>query len=341
MLIDAVQTRQVETKLMIVVSKLLIMAAILLFSFAPAYAFEVHRYVIQDSELRIYPVDQSLGRRQQHAALYGILEIMQQGAPQDLVDFVKVSLYEMAGLYEEEALRSDKSTNKDGFQIARWRNQSMEFAANLYHVADSIDITTSLEVDMDDTGELQILIDGKPYILNSPQIAKPQVLDERIINHLCSMRYCDPGLPAVQQNNFKRTIVIEAAWNVTEENMPEYVTSDGLHFRFANLENRSRKQIALLKIIKEIKFIAETLKDAKSKGVPIEWGSLSIKSFFGSYDYRISLNPFGDTVYIHLPELHRVDSWQEKFMPWIQSRVEDQTHEHYLDGDELLATSVK
>ncbi len=320
---------------------LFIMTAILLLSFAPAYAFEVHRYVIQDSELRIYPVDQSLSRRQQHAALYGILEMMKQGTTQDLVDFVQVSLYEMAGLYEEEAMRSDKSTNKDGFQFARWRNQALEFATNLYRVANSIDITTNLEVDIDSAGDLQMLIDGRPYILNSPQIAKPQILDERIINHLCSMRYCDPELLAVQQNKFKRTIVIEAAWNVTEENTPEYVTSDGLHFVFANLENRSRKQIALLKIIKEIKFIAETLKDAKSKGVPIEWESLSIKPFFGSYDHRISLNPFGDTVYIKLPELYRIGGWQEKIMPWIQAQVEEETYAQYLDGDELLATSIK
>jgi len=155
------------------------------------------------------------------------------------------------------------------------------------------------------------------------------------------MRYCDVELLAVQQNRFKRTIVIEAAWSVTEENTAEYVTSDGLHFLFANLENRSRKQIAILKIIKEIKFIAETLKDAKSKGIPIEWGSLSIKPFFGSYDHRISLNPFGDTVYIKLPELYRVHAWQDKFMPWIQARVEDKTYEQYLDGDEILARKTR
>jgi hypothetical protein len=322
---------------MVAIYKLFVSTAILLMSFASAYAFEVHRYVIQDSELRIYPVDQSLTRRQQHTALYEMMEIMKQGNMQGLVDFVKISLYEMAGLYEEEAMRSDKSTKENGFQLARWRNQSMEFATNLYRVAESVDLTTNLEVDIDSTGELQMLIDGKPYILNSPQIAKPEVLDERIINHLCSIRYCDPEQLAVQQNKFKRTIVIEAAWNVTEENTPEYVTSDGLHFMFANLEDRSRKQIAILKIIKEIKFVAETLKDAKSKGVPIEWESLSIKPFFGSYDHRISLNPFGDTVYIKLPELYRVRAWQEKLMPWIRARVEEEEYTHFLDGDDILA----
>lgn len=322
------------------ISNLLVMTVILLLPYVPAYAFEVHTYVVQDSELRIYPVDQSLTRRQQHAALYEILEIMQQGGPQDLMDFVKVSLYEMAGLYEEEAMRSDEVSIKDGFRFARWRNQALEFATNLYHVANLIDINTTIEVDIDNAGDLQILIDGKPYILNSPQIAKPQILDERIINHLCSMRYCDPEQLAVQQNKFNRTIVIEAEWNVTEENMPEYVTRDGLHFVFTNLENRSGKQIALLKIIREIKFIAETLKDAKNKGVPIEWESVAIKPFFGSYDHRISLNPFGDTVYIKLPELYRIHGWQEMVLPWIHARVDEETYEQYLNGDELLAAPL-
>lgn len=309
----------------------------LLFLYTSAQAFEVHRYTVQDSELRIYPIDIPLTRRHQHAALYNMLEIIQQGTRQDLTDFVKVALYEMAGLYEEEAMRSDTGTARSGFQFARWRNQALDFATNLYRAANNVDITTDIEVDIDSAGELQMLIDGKPYILNSPQIAKPHILDERIINHLCSIRYCDPEMLAVQENKFKRTIIIEAVWDIKEGEPPVYSTSDGLNFVFANLENRSKKQIALLKIIKEIKFIAETLKDAKLKGVPIEWESLSVKPFFGSYDFRISLNPFGDTVYIHLPELHHARDWQEKFMPWIQSRVEGESYKEFLDGDEILA----
>jgi len=167
------------------------------------------------------------------------------------------------------------------------------------------------------------------------------VLDERIINHICSGRYCDPELLAITQNKFKRTIIIEATWSVTEDSTPEYLTSDGLHFMFTDLEQRSRKQIAALKVIKEIKFITETLKDAKSKGVLLEWESLSIKPFQGSYDYRISLNQFGDTIYIKLPELHHVKNWQETFMPWIKARVEDMEYAHYLDGDAVLARKLK
>jgi hypothetical protein len=314
---------------------------VLLLLITNAHAFETHRYVVQDSELRIYPVDHSQTRRQQHVALYQILEMMKQGNAQDMVDFVKVSLYEMAGLYEEEAMRSDTSTARSGFQFARWRNQALDFATNLYRAANNIDITTNIEVEIDSAGELQMLINGKPYILNSPQIAKPHILDERIINHLCSIRYCDPEMLAVQQNQFKRTIVIEAVWDIKEGEPPVYTTSDGLNFIFTNLENRSKKQIALLKIIKEIKFITETLKDAKNKGVPIEWESLSVKPFFGSYDYRISLNPFGDTVYIHLPELHHARDWQEKFMPWIQARVEGESYKEFLDGDEMLTGILK
>jgi hypothetical protein len=310
---------------------------VLLLLLPGAHAFETHRYTVQESELRIYPVDVSLTRRQQHAALYKMLEIMQQGTAQDLADFVKVALYEMAGLYEEEALRQDTGKGRDGFQFARWRNQALDFATSLYHAANSIDVDTPIEVEIDSTGELQMLVNGQPYILNSPQIAKPHVLDERIINRLCSMRYCDPALLAVQEARFKRTIIIEAAWDIREGEPPVYMTKDGLYFLFTDLENRSKKQIALLKIIKEIKFIAATLKDAKAKGVPLEWESISIKPFLGSYDYRIALNPFGDTVYIHLPELHQVRDWQVEFMPWIRARVEEENYTHFLDGDDILA----
>ncbi len=323
---------------------MLLMPRLLLILFLSVLAMpvlaETHRYVMEDSELRVYPVDIAMTRRAQHAALYTLADTMIYGVAEERMAFAKAALYEMAGLFEEEALRSAPS-GREGFNYAHWRNQTLDFATELYQAANSIEITTPLDVVIVDTGEMHIIINSKLYILTSPQITKPHALDERIINHVCSARYCDPELLAITENKFKRTIVIEAIWDVTEDNTPEYQTIDGLHFLFTDMENRSKKQIAALKVIKEVKFIAETLKDAKSKGVPLELASLTIKPFQGSYDYRISLNTFGDTVYLKLPELHQVNHWQETFMPWIKAQVENEEYEQYLDGDEVLARKLK
>lgn len=306
-------------------------------------AFDTHRYFVEDSELRIYPSDVTLTIRQKHALLYQLAGDMKQGSAQDLADFIRICLTEMAALYEESAMQTgDKITSiTEGIQLSRWRNDTLELANKLYDLAATVNPGMSLDLVIDDTGELQLIIEDKIYILSNPLINSPYLLDERIINSVCSIRICNDDLIARHDHLNKREIIIEATWRITQAEKPEYITSDGLHFIFNNIEDRSRKQIACLKVIKEIKFIADSLKDAKQKGIMLDWDNLTIKSFYGSYDYRISLNPFGDSIYIKLPELYHVSSWQKLVLPWIHAQVIGVQYDQYLEADRLLAYALK
>lgn len=303
---------------------------------------DTHRFVVEDPDLRIYPADEILTIRQKHEALNGLALRMKQGTAKDQTDFVKTALYEMAVLYDEEAVRQDKNTKKDGWTLARWRSETHNLAMELYGVADSINPETPVDISIADTGEIHLTVNQKLYIVSSPLMNKPFLLDNRIISNVCRIKYCDPESLSTDRtmNKRKRTISIEADWIVAENEKPRYVTSDGLNFVFNNLENRSRKQIASLKVIKEIMLIAGTLRDASNKGVVVEWDTLEVKPLPGSYDYRININQFGDAVYIKLPELHHVANWQEKIMPWIQAQVEEKPVNKYLDGDKFLAYAI-
>ena len=306
-------------------------------------AFDTHRYFVEDSELRIYPADVTLTTRQKHSVLYEVANAMKQGTAQDLADFIRISLTEMATLYEEAALQPDDESSSivEGVHLSRWRNDTLELANNLFQVADTVDPGMSLDIVIDDTGELQLLIEDKIYILSNPVINKPYLLDERIINNICSTRICNDELIAIHDHLNKREIIIEATWKISQADKPEYITSDGLHFIFNNIEDRSRKQIACLKIIKEIKFIADSLKEAKQKGIVLEWDNLTIKPLYGSYDYRISLNTFGDSIYIKLPELHHVFNWEKIVLTWIRAQVNGEQYDQYLEADQLLAYALK
>ena len=305
-------------------------------------AFDTHRYFVEDSELRIYPADVTLTNRQKHAVLYQLAGAMKQGTAQDIADFIRISLTEMAALYEEAAMQTgNKSTSiTEGVQLSRWRNDTLELANKLYYVADTLNPGMSLDIIIDDTGELQLIIEDKIYILSNPVINKPYLLDERIINSVCSIRVCNDELIASHDHLNKREIIIEATWKIIQDEKPEYITSDGLHFVFNNIGDRSRKQIACLKIIKEIKFVAASLKEANQKGIPLEWDSITIKPLYGSFDYRISLNTFGDSIYIKLPELHHVSGWENLLLSWIRAQVDGESYDQYLEADHLLVYTL-
>lgn len=305
-------------------------------------AFDTHRYYVDDSDLRIYPVDVTLTNRQKHAVLYELAREMKEGTARDLADFVRISLSEMAALYEEVALQpATESSITESVHLSRWRNETLELARKLYNVADKVDPGMSLDVVVDNTGDLQLVVENKIYILTNPVINEPYLLDEKIISRVCSIRVCNNELVTINEHLNKREILIEATWKISQSDKPEYITSDGLHFVFNNIENRARKQIACLKIIKEIKFVADSLKDAKRKGVPLEWGNIAIQSLYGSYDYRISLNAYGDSIYIKLPELSHVTNWVDLVLPWIRAQVEDIKYDQYLDANRVLAYALK
>ena len=307
----------------------------------PMSAFaDVHIFTVENSELRIYPTDITLTIRQKHAALIDLALMMKQGSLQDQLDFTQIALYEMAVLYDEEAVRQDNNSKRRGFGLARWREETQSLARELYRVADSINPETPVNIEIADTGEVHLTVNQKLYILSNPLIHKPFLLDERIIAHVCRIKYCDPEILSEERTTDKRTITIEANWIITGNENPRYATSDGLNFVFEDIENRSLKQIASLKVIKEIKLIAETLRDASQKGVLMEWENLVIKPLQGSYDYRIHINQFGDTVYIKLPELHHVANWQEQVMPWIRAQVENKIIEYYINAETFLAYAI-
>ena len=305
-------------------------------------AFDTHRYYVDDSDLRIYPVDVTLTNRQKHAVLYELAREMKEGTAQDLADFIRISLSEMASLYEDAALEpGSESSITESMHLSRWRNETLELARKLYNVADKVDPGMSLDVVVADTGELQLVVEDKIYILSNPDINQPYLLDEKIINGVCNIRNCNDELVTIHDHLNKREIIIEATWKISQSDKPEYLTSDGLHFVFNNIEDRTRKQIACLKIIKEIKFVADSLKDAKRKGVPLEWDNITIQSLYGSYDYRISLNAYGDSIYIKLPELNHVSNWTGLVLPWIQAQVNDVKYDQYLQADRVLAYALK
>ena len=305
----------------------------------PAVA-DTHRYEMDKPLLQIYPANMRLTNQQKHAALYALANDMKARGGEDLVDFVRIALYETAALYEEEARRSGAS--EAGKSLAyHWTDSTMSYANDLYQAADAVNSTTSIDITSDDTGELMLIINGRPWLLSSPVLDKPLMLDDRIIDRVCQEMSCDAVSTEFAEGEYKRVITIDADWVIAGNRPPEYVTSDGLHFVFSDINNRSAKQIACLKLIKEIELLVDSLRNAVTRGVTIDRDKLVIQSLYGSYDYRVRLNQFGDTIYIKLPELHHVQDWTTLIWPWIRARMGDNKDDLYLQADSMLSYTLK
>ncbi|HSR61891.1 MAG TPA: hypothetical protein VLN56_00635 [Gammaproteobacteria bacterium] len=321
------------------VSGLFLMSIFLLTQVAIVNAAEVHRYKVKKETFSIYPTNVELIKRQQHAVLYQLVDRLHRMGPQATVDFARISLTEMAALYEQEArrLQVDGMLIREGAALTRWQRSTIDYADRLYAMAESVSMQTEIEINITETGELLLLINDNPVILGGPAVQDNLVLDRRIIEVYCRQNDCIGTGFSEEALDTRRTIMIKSDWILEEGEPPQLVTEDGLHFVFDNLENRKKKQRICLEISKELKALEETLRDALAEGLYIDWDAFSIKRLYGSYDYRVVINPFGDSVYMQFPALHPIDNWPEKIRDWLHARLRDETYQLHFSSDELVA----
>ncbi len=305
-----------------------------------AIAYQIYKYKMPFPDIKVYPLEIKMAMRQRHAALYELVDSIKTGSSADIAEFASVSLYELSLIYEEIA--STGNDESGGYSISdhSWRSETMKLANQLYLVSQAITAGNDIEIIESDTGEIQLLITGQLYILSNPKMDKPFLLDERIINAMCQRIYCNPEWLQAKESENHMAVTIEAGWELKKSAKPEFVTTDGIHFVFDNIDDRKRKQIASLKVLREIKYIASALAEAKKTGFDINWDKLTIKSMLGTYDHRISLNEFGDSIYLILPELSHINNWQDLLLPWIRAQVEETQYTQYLDGEKILVYAM-
>ena len=323
-------------KLIALLSNIVILYACLL---PQSFAYETYRYIMPFPEIKVYPLEIRMAMRQRHAALFELIDSVKAGSREEKAEFAKVALAEMAGIYADLA-QEPAGKNGQEMNITRWRDQTVQLANQLYQVSTSITPANDIEIIEADTGDIQVMVDKKIYILSNPKMNQPFLLDERIINTMCQQIYCDADWLQAQQPMKKMTLEIKAGWELNKSSKPEFVTADGLHFVFPNIDQRKKKQIASLKVIREIEYVTESINQASKNGFEINWDELSIKAMQGTYDHRIKLNDFGDSIYLILPELSHIDGWQDLLMPWIQAQVQGIQYTQYLDADEILVYAM-
>jgi hypothetical protein len=316
-------------------------AIVILFSTPSISVAESFIYIEKKPVLWIYPQDPVYQAWYKHADLIKLANLMQQSGAQQLAIFTKTALNQMAVMYDAEATKSreEKSSGAgQNFEKSRWRHSAVEYAEKLRLVSQYINQTTEIKLYIEEYGEPTIVIDGKPYILTSPDLKKSGLLYAAIVENLCGQGIClqDDETQEVEDNKLR--IVVKAEWKMAVDSKPEYLSEDGLHFVFSDLQDRKKKQEICLRAMRELGLIAESLKEISNKGVSIDWDVLDLELISGSYGHKLIINSFKDSLVMDLIVLGQNDNLFTQAIPWLKATVKGEIVQHRFDeADELLA----
>jgi len=279
-----------------------------------------------------------------HADLIKLAKQMEDDGKQQLTLFTKTALTQMAMLYEQEAVKSrweEASSIRQNIKKSRWRQSALEYAEQLRQVSDQINSSSEIDLYIEEYGEPTIVVDGKPYILTTPDLKKSGLLYAAIVEQLCRREICGEDIKKQDSGKDKIRIVINAEWKMSETENPEYYSEDGLHFVFNDLKDRKKKQEISLQIMRELKLISESLMEVSNKNISIDWDVLRLEHISGTYGYKLIINRFGDSLAMELIYLGQLEILLTETIPWMQARLRDETYmQRFAHADILLSEFI-
>jgi hypothetical protein len=313
-------------------------AFILLFNPSVCTA-ETFIYIDDKPVLWIYPQDPVYQAWVKHADLIKLTKQMESEGKEQLTLFTKTALIQMALLYEQEAVKSrreDVSDLRQDIKKSRWRHTALEYAEKLRQVAEQINSSSEIVLYIEEYGAPTIVIDGKPYILTTPDLKKSGLLYTAIVEQLCRKEICIQDIKKQDSEKDKIRIVIKAEWKISETGNPEYYSADGLHFVFNDLKDRKKKQKLCLRFMRELRLISDSLIEISNKNISIDWDVLRLEHISGTYGYKLIINRFGDSLAMELVYMGKLDTLLTQTISWMQARLQDETYKQRFDHADIL-----
>jgi len=302
---------------------------------------ETFIYIDDKPVLWIYPQDPVYQAWVKHADLIKLAKQMESDGKEQLTLFTKTALTQMAILYEQEAVKSsreDVSTIRQDIKKGRWRHTALEYAKQLRLVSDQINSSSEIVLYIEEYGEPTIVIDGKPYILTTPDLKKSGLLYTAIVEQLCTKEICGQDINKQDSEKDKLRIVINAEWKISETGKPEYYSEDGLHFVFNDIKDRKKKQKISLQLMRELRLISDSLIEISNKNISIDWEVLRLEHISGSYGNKLIINRFGDSLAVELVYLGQLDTLLAETILWMQAQLKGESyHQRFDHADELLS----
>ena len=238
------------------------------------------------------------------------------------IDLARVALIELAAVYAEEAdlARNEERNRKSG--LARWSAEVQLLADQYAALAETITLSTPIDITNGPEGSLYMHIDGILVVVSSPRMNKQTAFEQQVVTHFCALNRCDDWLNAPVNTTSVTTRETHAStlWSFSQKGGPICISRDGLEFMFHNTDDLGQKREACARVVAELSTLATAIEAELATGARVDWLRLKVHSRVDGNE-QVILNGTGHYLRLPLPALAQRPALINRVRPWLAARV--------------------
>lgn len=264
-------------------------------------------------------------------------------------EFARVALEELALDYAAEAAQA---TDRRGG--GRWSAQTARYADELSALATRIESASAVDIELDPSGIVNLIVDGQRVILSGPRLDDPYRYELAVLAAWCELEPCDQaqerlpptgeeppeglaqadgvGTPGPDAQPF--LVLPEGHWSFQQARGPTWVGPHGLSFAFGSAEDLRAKAKLAERLTLELLALADALRQAQAVRGALDWSAICLLAEEGGRQ-GVGLGE-GSRLLLPLPLLARTPALWEQVRPWLRARVEGREDSRTLHGLEPL-----
>ncbi len=253
-------------------------------------------------------------------------------------EFTFLALSELIHDYEEMLQRSYQRPVRsadDQRRLYRWRGATTTFVRTLKQALEALEMGALPLIDATSTGQVVLHVGGIPTVVESPNLAASTTLAERIVGGYCTRFYCGDLLRSLDEEAGdeeggegwsvrepgaeRRTLA--GFWSFAWNRGPRYYSDDGLIFEFDNPDDREQKQRAAEQLVREMRILAQGLRNALHTGHLIDWAYLVVVPGEDDLGTQVILDQEGNFLRMQLPLLAHIRLLSPELLTWLHGQV--------------------
>ena len=258
------------------------------------------------------------------------------------MEFATIALEKMIAAYETELEQLNSPglySPKENRKRTRWAKAVNQYLDYLYAFDEVIKQAPVVEIIADQPGPVQLLSGEFLLPISSPRIAKPEQLENDILQAFCDGYACDPQAfkDPVEQTSLPAH---RSGWSFRAGFGSTYQTVDGLNFMFSNVRQKTVKEQVCLRISNQLRQLGDALARATQRGQIVDWSYLKLTSKSNGDDQRLVLSARSSALRMALPDLVLAEGILEIAKPWLKARLENKRIEQFFSGADLLFANL-
>jgi hypothetical protein len=243
-----------------------------------------------------------------------------------LSDLARIALTELAAVYADEAEQARYEMRHRTKKPAsrRWSVAVQKLADDYAALAETVTLSTSIQVSTGPEGSLHLQLDGKLVVVSSPRMNEQSAFEQRVVERFCNLNRCAdlldaPVLPVPAKTKITRATTL---WSFSQNAGPTCISRDGLEFMFKNSDNLVQKRDACARVVAELNILATALAREIATGTRIDWRQLAVHARVDG-DEQVILNGTGHYLRLPLPTLAPKRELLKRVRPWLAAKTKE------------------